>query len=132
MYTLALDGRSNVHRKLVENKSRQCILALSELVKVWPVGMWLKMAFVNLLRRLVSQRSVDGARGDEANENMEALHGGQFHDNSVVQPVRPQEVFLGSGLGTAIDFAYDASWFGSSECIFDAEIFQEELSSFVP
>ncbi|CAG9992132.1 unnamed protein product [Clonostachys byssicola] len=132
VYTLALDGRSNVHRKLVENKSRQCILALSELVKVWPVGMWLKMAFVNLLRRLVSQRSVDGARGDEANEDMEVLHGDQFHPNSAVQPVQPQEVFLGSGLGTAIDFAYDASWFGSSECIFDAEIFQEELSSFVP
>uniref|UniRef100_A0A8H7NQ61 Zn(2)-C6 fungal-type domain-containing protein n=2 Tax=Bionectria ochroleuca TaxID=29856 RepID=A0A8H7NQ61_BIOOC len=132
VYTLALDGRSNVHRKLVENKSRQCILALSELVKVWPVGMWLKMAFVNLLRRLVSQRSVDGTRGDEANENMAVLHGDQFHANSVVQPVQPQEVFLGSGLGTAIDFAYDASWFGSSECIFDAEIFQEELSSFVP
>ncbi|KAF5260425.1 hypothetical protein FOXYS1_8920 [Fusarium oxysporum] len=58
IHTLAISQKNTVHRLLAENKSRQCILALSELAKIWPVGMWVVKSFSNLLRRLLSRGSL--------------------------------------------------------------------------
>ncbi|ODM20362.1 hypothetical protein SI65_03415 [Aspergillus cristatus] len=44
-----------VRRQLAENKSRQCMLALSVLANSWPVRIWISKAFVNLMRRLTGQ-----------------------------------------------------------------------------
>ncbi|KAH7140346.1 fungal-specific transcription factor domain-containing protein [Dactylonectria estremocensis] len=58
IHTLAMGTTNTIQRQLAENKSRQCILALGELTKVWPVGMWVVKSFSNLLRRLLSRGSL--------------------------------------------------------------------------
>ncbi|PCD23202.1 hypothetical protein AU210_014725 [Fusarium oxysporum f. sp. radicis-cucumerinum] len=58
IHTLAISQKNAIHRQLAENKSRQCILALTELAKIWPVGMWVVKSFSNLLRRLLSRGSL--------------------------------------------------------------------------
>ncbi|RDL35491.1 uncharacterized protein BP5553_07422 [Venustampulla echinocandica] len=44
-----------IRSQLAENKSRQCMLALSELFKSWPVGGWILQLFINLLKRLTGR-----------------------------------------------------------------------------
>ncbi|KAF5604000.1 hypothetical protein FPCIR_1061 [Fusarium pseudocircinatum] len=38
IHTLAMGQKNTIQRQLAENKSRQCILALSQLAKTWPVA----------------------------------------------------------------------------------------------
>ncbi|KAH7007779.1 fungal-specific transcription factor domain-containing protein [Ilyonectria destructans] len=57
IHSLVVYRMGAVQRQLAENKSRQCILALSELAKIWPVGMWIVRSFLNLMRRLTSKGS---------------------------------------------------------------------------
>ncbi|BCR88967.1 fungal specific transcription factor domain-containing protein [Aspergillus chevalieri] len=54
-----------VRRQVAENKSRQCMLALSVLANSWPVRIWISKAFVNLMRRLTGQGS--GSAGSIVN-----------------------------------------------------------------
>lgn len=54
IHSLAMCQKNPILRQLAENKSRQCILALGELAKCWPVRMWIVKAFLNLMRRLNS------------------------------------------------------------------------------
>ncbi|KAF5989602.1 cutinase transcription factor 1 beta [Fusarium bulbicola] len=58
IHTLAMGKKNTIQWQLAENKSRQCILALSELAKTWPVGMWVVKSFSNLVRRLLSRGSL--------------------------------------------------------------------------
>ncbi|KAM5386412.1 hypothetical protein ACJZ2D_000375 [Fusarium nematophilum] len=60
IHTLVICRKDPIHRQLAENKSRQCMLALSELAKSWPVGMWVVKSFLNLMKRLTSQGSTSG------------------------------------------------------------------------
>ncbi|OBS26278.1 hypothetical protein FPOA_00218 [Fusarium poae] len=57
IHTLVICRKDPIRRQLAGNKSRQCILALSELAKSWPIGLWITKLFVNLLRRLTGQGS---------------------------------------------------------------------------
>lgn len=57
IHTMVICRKDPIRRKLAENKSRQCMLALSEIAKSWPVGMWTIKLFVNLMRRLTEQGS---------------------------------------------------------------------------
>ena len=63
--TIAIWRKDPIRRELAHNKSRQCILALSELAKSWPVRNWILKAFVNLMRRLTGLSS--GAGGSITN-----------------------------------------------------------------
>lgn len=44
-----------MHRQLAENKSRQCLLVLSEISKIWPVKLWISKSFVSLMTRMTGQ-----------------------------------------------------------------------------
>ncbi|EEU45285.1 uncharacterized protein NECHADRAFT_40529 [Fusarium vanettenii 77-13-4] len=57
IHTIVICRKDPIRRQLAGNKSRQCILALSELAKPWPVGLWIMRFFVNLFRRLTGQDS---------------------------------------------------------------------------
>ncbi|XEU97693.1 hypothetical protein FSHL1_002979 [Fusarium sambucinum] len=57
IHTLVICRKDPIRRQLAGNKSRQCILALSELAKSWPISLWITKLFVNLLRRLTGQGS---------------------------------------------------------------------------
>ncbi|CAG1969932.1 unnamed protein product [Fusarium graminearum] len=57
IHTLVICRKDPIRRQLAGNKSRQCILALSEMAKSWPIGLWITKLFVNLLRRLTGQGS---------------------------------------------------------------------------
>ncbi|KAF5020743.1 hypothetical protein F66182_7245 [Fusarium sp. NRRL 66182] len=61
IHTLVICRKDPVRRQLAGNKSRQCILALSELAKCWPVGLWLTKFFVNLMRTLTGKGSARSA-----------------------------------------------------------------------
>ncbi|KAF4345614.1 cutinase transcription factor 1 alpha [Fusarium beomiforme] len=61
IHTLVICRRDPIRRQLAGNKSRQCILALSELAKHWPVGLWIMRFFGNLMRRLTGQGSAVSA-----------------------------------------------------------------------
>ncbi|KAL4815669.1 fungal-specific transcription factor domain-containing protein [Aspergillus spinulosporus] len=55
VHTIVICRKDTVRQKLAENKSRQCLLALSELSKSWPVRIWFARAFANLMRRLTGR-----------------------------------------------------------------------------
>ncbi|KAJ4016313.1 hypothetical protein NW766_004505 [Fusarium irregulare] len=61
IHTLVICRKDPIRRQLAGNKSRQCILALSELAKSWPIGLWITKFFVNLFRRLTGQGSAVSA-----------------------------------------------------------------------
>ncbi|RKL03643.1 hypothetical protein BFJ68_g11387 [Fusarium oxysporum] len=61
IHTLVICRKDPIRRQLAGNKSRQCILALSELAKHWPVGLWIMRFFGNLMRRLTGQGSAVSA-----------------------------------------------------------------------
>ncbi|RSM06405.1 hypothetical protein CDV31_009179 [Fusarium ambrosium] len=89
IHTIVICRKDPIRRQLAGNKSRQCILALSELAKPWPVGLWIMRFFVNLFRRLTGQDSATASgtivnvtsrignsdvesRGNQPNDNMPA------------------------------------------------------------
>ena len=60
IHTIVICQKDHIRRQLAENKSRQCMLALSELASSWPVNIWISKAFINLLRRLTGPGSIVG------------------------------------------------------------------------
>ncbi|KXH64204.1 hypothetical protein CSAL01_03867 [Colletotrichum salicis] len=58
IHTIVICRRDPIRRQLAENKSRQCLLALSQLSKSWPVRLWISKSFVSLMRRLTGQGSI--------------------------------------------------------------------------
>ncbi|RAK71472.1 uncharacterized protein BO72DRAFT_473222 [Aspergillus fijiensis CBS 313.89] len=60
VHTFNICRKDPICQRLAENKSRQCLLALSELSRSWPVRIWFAKAFLNLLRRLTGQGSRQG------------------------------------------------------------------------
>ncbi|KAI8237054.1 hypothetical protein K4K57_003269 [Colletotrichum sp. SAR 10_99] len=57
MHTIEICRKDSIRRQLAENKSRQCLLALGELSKSWPVRIWISKSFVSLMTRLTGQDS---------------------------------------------------------------------------
>lgn len=57
IHTIVICRNDQIRRQLAENKSRQCMLALSQLAESWPVKIWISKSFVNLMRRLTGQGS---------------------------------------------------------------------------
>ncbi|KAL1989084.1 hypothetical protein VTN96DRAFT_5847 [Rasamsonia emersonii] len=55
IHAIVIRRKDPIRRQLAENRSRQCMLALSELAKCWPVGGWILRLFINLMRRLTGQ-----------------------------------------------------------------------------
>ncbi|KAJ5112594.1 hypothetical protein N7532_000639 [Penicillium argentinense] len=55
IHTIVICRKDSIQRQLAENKSRQCMLALSVIAKSWPVRIWISKAFVNLMKRLTGQ-----------------------------------------------------------------------------
>lgn len=52
IHTITICRKDRIHKKLAQNKSRQCLLALGELAKSWPVSFWITKAFIDLMARL--------------------------------------------------------------------------------
>ncbi|KAH8587666.1 fungal-specific transcription factor domain-containing protein [Bisporella sp. PMI_857] len=52
IHTIVISRMDSYQRQLAENKSRQCMLALSVIAKSWPVRIWISKTFVNLMKRL--------------------------------------------------------------------------------
>lgn len=61
IHTIVICRKDHIRQKLAENKSRQCLLALSELAKSWPARIWIANAFVDLMKRLTGQMSSGGS-----------------------------------------------------------------------
>ncbi|CAG8093731.1 unnamed protein product [Penicillium salamii] len=57
--TIPICRNDPIRRELAQNKSRQCMLALSQLAS-WPVRTWILKAFVNLIKRLTGLSSGAG------------------------------------------------------------------------
>ncbi|KAK5271548.1 hypothetical protein LTR96_003373 [Exophiala xenobiotica] len=52
MHAIMVRRKSAIHSQLAETRARQCMLALSELAKSWPVAGWILRLFVSLMTRL--------------------------------------------------------------------------------
>lgn len=59
MQTIVICRTNRIHRQLAQNKSRQCLLALGELSKNWPVSMWIGKSFIDLMARLTDHLRED-------------------------------------------------------------------------
>ncbi|RTE70314.1 hypothetical protein BHE90_015293 [Fusarium euwallaceae] len=57
IHAIVIRRRDPIRRQLAENRSRQCMLALSELSKSWPIGGWILRLFVSLMLRLTGRES---------------------------------------------------------------------------
>ncbi|KAH7143482.1 fungal-specific transcription factor domain-containing protein [Dactylonectria macrodidyma] len=58
IHTIVICRTDSYQRQLAENKSRQCMLALSVIAKSWPVRIWISQSFVNLMKRLTGPDAV--------------------------------------------------------------------------
>ncbi|KAL4894780.1 fungal-specific transcription factor domain-containing protein [Aspergillus ambiguus] len=81
VHTLVICRNDPVQRQLAENKSRQCMLALSVIAKSWPVRIWISKSFVSLMKRLTAQGS--SLRGSIVNVSSTIVT-----SKNVVQPVQ--------------------------------------------
>lgn len=52
VHTIEICRKDHLHRRLAENRCRQCMLALMELSRSWPVAGWILRLFISLMRRL--------------------------------------------------------------------------------
>ncbi|KAK5527536.1 hypothetical protein LTR23_010963 [Exophiala sp. CCFEE 6169] len=55
IHSLIIRFRQPVSSQLAENRARQCMLALSELSKLWPAAGWILRVFDKVLRRLTGR-----------------------------------------------------------------------------
>lgn len=62
IHALVIRRNIPIHRQLAENRARQCMLALGELSKSWPVGGWILRLFVSLFIKLTGQDPGIGMR----------------------------------------------------------------------
>ncbi|KAF4466039.1 hypothetical protein FALBO_7111 [Fusarium albosuccineum] len=103
IHTMVICRKDPVRRQLAGNKSRQCILALSELAKTWPVGLWTMRFFVNLMGRLVGKggsvvtggsivNSGSRVAGDNCDDPSSSMH------NPSAQPRNHVHTGLGDGI----------------------------------
>lgn len=84
IHAIGIRHENPIRRQLAENRSRQCMLALSELAKSWPVASWVLHLFKNLVSRLTTQSS--GPGGTSANVNPEAVHENRIMAAPVLYP----------------------------------------------
>lgn len=98
----------SVHRQLAENKSRQCMLALSVIAKSWPVRIWISKSFVNLMKRLTGQSS--------------SLRGSIVNVSSTIVPSNnmPQPAQISTGPAMIENYHSPSSFEQSSYCTCNA------------
>lgn len=151
IHSLAMCRKDPILRQLAENKSRQCILALGELAKCWPVRMWIVKSFLNLMRRLNStsshQQGLIPDNGDESVSGAENEPVDQVGAPAVEgQTVRPDDAATGViddplddlmqpaqwapdyFSGAADQFVHDSIWLDHLAHGFDLDDLQRELS----
>ncbi|KAI1625600.1 fungal-specific transcription factor domain-containing protein [Exophiala viscosa] len=52
MHAIVIRRKCAIQSQVAENRARQCMLALSELAKSWPVANWILRLFISLMTRL--------------------------------------------------------------------------------
>ncbi|KAL2676430.1 hypothetical protein Neosp_010188 [[Neocosmospora] mangrovei] len=62
IHAIVIRRNTPIHRQLAENRARQCMLALGELSKSWPVGGWILRLFISLFIKLTGQDPGIGTR----------------------------------------------------------------------
>ncbi|KAI8713951.1 Zn(2)-C6 fungal-type domain-containing protein [Fusarium sp. LHS14.1] len=62
IHAIVIRRNRPIHHQLAENRARQCMLALGELSKSWPVGGWILRLFISLFIKLTGQDPGIGTR----------------------------------------------------------------------
>ncbi|KAB8271054.1 hypothetical protein BDV30DRAFT_228412 [Aspergillus minisclerotigenes] len=93
VHTIVICRKDPIRRQLAENKSRQCLLALSELAGSWPVKIWIAKAFLNLLRRLTVQgsASIINVSSSIANNRSNAALSGRSSSSGIHRAHSPKQ-----------------------------------------
>ncbi|GAB1193448.1 hypothetical protein APSETT444_002664 [Aspergillus pseudonomiae] len=96
VHTIVICRKDPIRRQLAENKSRQCLLALSELASSWPVKIWIAKAFVNLLRRLTVQgsASIINVSSSIANNRSNVALSARSNSSGLHQAHSPKQAIL--------------------------------------
>ncbi len=55
VHSIVIRRKDPIRSQLAENRSRQCMLALSELSRSWPVGGWILQLFITVMHRLTGR-----------------------------------------------------------------------------
>lgn len=55
MHAIVIRRKDTIRGQLAENRARQCMLAMSELAKCWPVAGWILHLFISVMSRLTGQ-----------------------------------------------------------------------------
>ncbi|KAE8347490.1 hypothetical protein BDV24DRAFT_173310 [Aspergillus arachidicola] len=98
VHTIVICRKDPIRRQLAENKSRQCLLALSELAGSWPVKIWIAKAFLNLLRRLAVQgsASIINVSSSIANNRSNAASSSRSNSSGLHRAHSPKQTVLDS------------------------------------
>ncbi|PIG80449.1 hypothetical protein AARAC_001684 [Aspergillus arachidicola] len=98
VHTIVICRKDPIRRQLAENKSRQCLLALSELAGSWPVKIWIAKAFLNLLRRLAVQGSASilNVSSSIANNRSNAASSSRSNSSGLHRAHSPKQTVLDS------------------------------------
>ncbi|OAA59736.1 Transcription factor [Niveomyces insectorum RCEF 264] len=77
IHTIVIQRSDGVQKQLAENRARQCILALGELAKGWPVAGWILRLFMNLMKTLTGQSNAapDGRASQQRNADLRGDNG---------------------------------------------------------
>lgn len=107
-----------IRRLVAENRSRQCMLALSELSQAWPVAVWILRLFINLMSRLTS-RDFRNEILPMKNQQASTVHRSSLQDEAASRPMVSSTLhergmpspICGSSFADAIgDLPYDYDW----------------------
>lgn len=141
MHAIVIRRKNAIHSQVAENRARQCMLALSELAKSWPVAGWISRLFISLMTRLTGHSfDIDPRLGSSAGpatssappppQSSSLMNGlaipeqqQNYQTNSAVQGFE-------SGKGVSHSSAAEAPWpedLGSGDLDW---IFQESLGGF--
>jgi Fungal specific transcription factor domain len=150
IHAIVIRRKDPIQTQLAENRSRQCMLALSELAKSWPVGGWILRLFMTLMKRLTGRDFAFEVSSNYRKISSTAAPRGSrpVHEESISeQRLQGQDFEPGSGLqlqdfgdnlqATASqqndEFLSSLPWDKDDQALlsFDS-IFQQSLAGFLP
>jgi len=112
IHSIIIRRADPVRRQLAENRSRQCMLGLSELSKSWPVGGWILHLFVQLMERLTGRDFTMDRKARPNNKRKRTASSGAQTEYSNSVPPRPYPSYPNHGELQEGHFAPDYNPYG--------------------
>ncbi|KAJ5988015.1 hypothetical protein N7481_003225 [Penicillium waksmanii] len=110
IHSVAIRRKDPIRRQLAENRARQCMLAMSELARSWPVAGWILRLFINLMKKLTDQNVRYDSDLDRSRQDRTGYRGDSSMDSpsAATRSGTTRTMQMGHGLGNLINQPVEA------------------------